>query len=286
MPADDVTLGPDFRAPVRQVVPIYGSRASGAARRASETGSRTAETGIRASGAVLLDRQTHLGQNLSSNAYFSMSCGVVSADRRGGLVTMELEGGDCWYLNGLRGTVSGVGLPGFGGVLAAPLHMERLTPRGARFTVASAGPDGDAGAGGMVRFNNGGYRLVPMAETVRVLNTETGRPDGGNVVLAPNLVPFAAGDALEQFHWHLALTGSAGEQVQTQYTPEIDVPTNTTGVVFGNGGGAVVGPGKIAFRCSNAEADAKLLGYGERMSRRGCACGRMVRFAMCSTRSG
>ncbi len=236
--ADEVSLLPNFKTPVRQVIPIFGSR--------------TAET-------VWLDPQTHLGQNESSNAFLSMQCPVGSRTRKSGVMLMELVGRECWEMNGLQVTLGDGKSPASS---VGPLHLERLTERGAAFTYADAGPDAAMGTGGTARFNNGAYRLVPIAETVRVVNPDTGRPDGGNVALAPNLAPFAPGDELEQFHWHLALTGSAGEQVQTQYTPEIDVPTNTTGVVFANGGGAVAAPGKIAFRCSNAEADAKLLGYG------------------------
>ena len=240
--ADDVSLLPNFKTPVRQVIPVYGSR--------SPT-------------TLLLDPQTHLGQNRCSNAFLRMRCSVHSAARRTGIVTFEVEGNDCWEMNGLRVTVSGTSLAGFNAPLGMPLHLERLTERGAVFSVASAGTDGNGGAGGTVSFTNGAYRFIPIAETLRVLNPETGRPDGGNVALAPNLTPFAAGDSLEQFHWHLALTGSAGEEIQTQYTPEMDVPTNTTGVVFASGGGAAIAaPGKIAFRCSNAESDAQLLGYG------------------------
>ena len=238
--ADDAELGPNHRTPVRQVIPIYGSRSAGT---------------------VLLNPQTHLGENLRSNAFFSMSCPIASAERHGGTVRLEAVGGSCYLMNGLRATVSGTARE-LAGVTPA-LRMERLTERGAEFRYESAGPDVPAAAGGTLAYNNGAYRLVPIAETVRVLDPETGRADGGNVALAPSLAPFAPGDALEQFHFHLALTGSAGEQFQTQYTPEIDVPTNTTGVVFASGGGsAVAAPGKIAFRCSNAEADAKLLGYG------------------------
>lgn len=238
--ADDAVLLPNHKTPVRQVIPIYGGRSAGT---------------------VLLDRQTHLGQNLSSNAFFSLSCPIVSIERHAGAVLLEAVGESCYLMNGLAATVSGTARELVG---AAPvLRLERLTDRGAVFRYEAAGPDVRAGAGGTIAYNNGGYRLLPIAETVRVLDPDTGRPDGGNVALAPNLVPFAPGDAVEQFHFHLALTGSAGEQMQTQYTPEIDVPTNTTGVVFASGGGsAVAGPGKIAFRCSNAEADSKLLGYG------------------------
>ena len=239
--ADEVSLLPKYKTPVRQVIPVYGSR--------SPT-------------TLLMDRQTHLGQNGSSNAFFRMRCPVRSAARRSGTVSLEVDGDDCWQMNGLRATVSGTSLAGWNAPLQLPLHFERLTVLGAVFTASSAGADASAGAGGMVSFSNGAYRLVPIAETLRVLDPETGRPDGSNVALAPNLTPFAPGDALEQFHWHLALTGSAGEEIQTQYTPEMDVPTNTTGVVFASGGGAITAPGKVAFRCSNAEADAKLLGYG------------------------
>ncbi len=237
--ADDAALLPNHRTPVRQVIPIYGSRSAGS---------------------VLLDRQTHLGENLRSNAFFSLSCPIASIERHSNIVTIEAIGDSCYLMNGLAATLSGT----FAGITTAtaPLRLQQLTDRGALFRYDAPGPDLYARAGGTLAYNNGAYRLVPIAETTRVLNPDTGRPDGGNVELAPNLVPFAPGDQVEQFHFHLALTGSAGEQIQTQYTPEIDVPTNTTGVVFANGGGAIAGPGKIAFRCSNAEADSKLLGYG------------------------
>lgn len=237
--ADDAVLLPNHPTPVRQVIPIYGSRTPGS---------------------VLLDRQTHLGQNLSSNAFFSLACPIASLDRHAGIVTLEAVGDNCYLMNGLPATISGT--PEHLAATTPSLHLQQLTDRGALFRYDAPGPDLHAGAGGTLAYNNGAYRLVPIAETTRVLNSDTGRPDGGNVALAPNLAPFAPGDQIEQFHFHLALTGSAGEQIQTQYTPEIDVPTNTTGVVFANGGGAIAGPGKIAFRCSNAEADSKLLGYG------------------------
>ena len=237
--ADDAVLLPNHPTPVRQVIPIYGSRTPGS---------------------VLLDHQTHLGQNLSSNAFFSLSCPIASIERRGGTVTLEAVGGSCYLLNGLPATLSGT--PAQLGTSTSALHLQQLTDRGAMFRYDAPGPDLPIARGGSLVYNNGAYRLIPIAETTRVLNPDTGRPDGANVALAPNLVPFTPGDQIEQFHFHLALTGSAGEQFQTQYTPEIDVPTNTTGVVFAAGDGAVAGPGKIAFRCSNAEADNKLLGYG------------------------
>ena len=238
--ADDAVLLPNHRTPIRQVIPIYGSRGPGS---------------------VLLNPQTHLGQNLSSNAFFSLSCPIASLERRSGIVTLEATGDLCHFLNGLPATLTG--MPPRLAVTTPVLRLQQLTDAGAIFRYDAPGPDLHAGPGGTLSYNNGAYRLVPIAETTRVLNPDTGHPDGGNIALAPNLIPFAPGDQIEQFHFHLALTGGAGEQFQTQYTPEIDVPTNTTGVVFANGGGgAVAGPGKIAFRCSNAEADSQLLGYG------------------------
>ena len=239
--ADEVHLR-NRRTPIRQVIPIFGNRSANS---------------------VLLPPETNLGKSLSSNAYLTVRCPILTAERHAGVVTLEAGGGDCWYLNGLVASVEGAGIPGLNGRLPAALHLQRVIGRGALFTVAANGPDAAARPGGFVSFSNGAYRLIPIAETERVVDPATGKPDGSNLVLAPNLVPFTANDDLEQFHFHLALTGNAGEQFQTQYTPEMDVPTNTTGVVFAGGGGeAVVAPGKIAFRCSNGEADSKLLGYG------------------------
>ncbi len=232
----------NHKSPLRQVIPIFGSRSADSA---------------------LLPPETSLGRSLSSNAYLSVRCPILSSERHAGKVTLEAGGGDCWYMNGLVASVTGAGIAGLDGKLPAALKLERVTDRGALFTVAAKGPDAAGEPGGTLSFSNGAYRLIPIAETERVVDPATGKPDGSDVVLFPNLVPFTANDDLEQFHFHLALTGNAGEQFQTQYTPEMDVPTNTTGVVFAGGGGeAVVAPGKIGFRCSNGEADSKLLGYG------------------------
>jgi hypothetical protein len=146
----------------------------------------------------------------STSGYLNASGSIASISRSGGIVNVTLTGNLPGDLNGLTLTVSGVADPSYNGSYAV------TTTGGNSFTYASAGANSTS-SGGVVSVVTGGFNLYPMAEVLSVANPANSSVDG-TFVLAPNTVAWAAGDSVEEPHYHQQNT-SADTEIVSQYIP-------------------------------------------------------------------
>ncbi|MBS1822549.1 MAG: SGNH/GDSL hydrolase family protein [Acidobacteria bacterium] len=160
---------------IRQVFPVIGSYSA---------------TGLFYSGGA-----TEIaGRMDKSTAYANISLPVTSAVRNGNVVTLTTAGNMNYDLNGLTVNVAGMTDPSYNGSFA-------VTTTGPNtLTYAQTGANSTS-AGGTLSLLTGGYALYPMAEVLSVMNPATRLVDG-TMQLAPNTVAWAAGDTVEQPHYH------------------------------------------------------------------------------------
>ena len=151
-------------------------------------------------------------------------------------------------LNGLPLTIAGVANTSFNGTFS-------VTTTGPNsLTYANAGTDGTS-TGGTVAALTGGYVLYPMAEVLGVLNAQTKVVDG-QLTLAANTVPWAAGDAVEEPHY-FEESVMADVQYINQSVPRATVQTRA-GLQYENN----VGPGLHGWSILNNSAASNYFGNG------------------------
>lgn len=184
----------------------------------------------------------------STGGYLNASVGIASTVRSGGTVTLTTATALPADLDGLSLAVSGVADASFDGTFAV------ATTGSNTLTYADAGANGSS-TGGTVGVLTGGFNLYPMAEVLSVWNAAAGAVDG-TMSLAPNTVAWAAGDTVEEPHYHQQLVDADTELV-TQFLPK-PVQYSSAGKTYSG----AVGPGTRGWEISNASATTNYLGGG------------------------
>lgn len=221
----------DTAGGVRQVFPVVGSQS------ATKLYYAGALTGI-----------VGYASPQNTSGYLSTSLPIASAVRNGNTVTLTTGAALPFDLQGLSLTVSGVADASFNGTYAVS------TTGSNSLTYANAGPNGSS-TGGTVGTVTGGFNLYPMAEVLSVYNPSTGQVDG-TLTVAPNTVAWAAGDAVEEPHYHQQLVYPDTEFV-TQYLPR-PIQQTTAGKTYQG----LNGPGLRGWQISNAVPASSYLGAG------------------------
>jgi hypothetical protein len=150
-----------------------------------------------------------LGQSYT-DGFRNISMQAASVVRSNNVVTVTVAGGLPADVNGLTMTVSGVADASYNGSFTVS------TTSNVTLTYANSGPDSTS-TGGTLSFLTGGYEMYPIAEVLSVYNPVTHAVDG-SFTLAPNTVAWAAGDPVEEPHYHQQNT-SADAELILQYMP-------------------------------------------------------------------
>ncbi len=220
----------DTASGIRQVFPVIGSYSA---------------TGLYyAGGATPI-----IGQQSSTSAFVNLSLPITSLSRSNNTVTLTTAGNLPVDVNGLTLTVSGAVDSSYNGSFAV------TTTSGNTLTYTQAGANSTT-TGGTLSYLTGGYALYPMAEVLSVMNPANRRVDG-TMTLAPNTVPWAANDPVEEPHYYQQKVGpdlefigqttprpsffqQAGIQYEGNNGPGLQGWTVTNAVpataYFGNGG--------------------------------------------------
>ena len=185
---------------------------------------------------------------VNTSGYLNASLPVANVARNGNVVTLTVAGSFPYDLNGLNLTVSGVADSSYNGTFTV------ATTGGNTLTYANAGANSTS-TGGNVGILTGGFNLYPMAEVLNVYNPASAEVDG-TMTLAPNTVAWAAGDAVEEPHYHQQLVYPDTELV-TQFVPR---PVQYTSAGKNYGGQA--GPGLRGWQITNSVPGSNYLGAG------------------------
>jgi hypothetical protein len=191
-----------------------------------------------------------LGNMGATSGYINVSLPITSVSRQSGLVTLTFGSGvpASEDISGLTMTVSGVSDSSYNGTFV-------ITTTGSNtLTYAESGADSTS-SGGTISVLTGGFVMYPMAEVVSVFNTTTNAVDG-QMTLAPNLAPWAAGDTVEMPHYYLLQTQGDGEY----YTQVMPRPLINAGGSIHYGG--QVGQGVHGLQISNDVSGTNYFGQG------------------------
>ncbi len=214
---------------IRQVFPVIGST--------------SATTLIYAGGGTAV-----VGQQGFTSAYANVALVVATIARTGNVVTLTTAGNFGSDLNGLTLTVQGVADSSYNG------NYVVTTTGPNTLTYTDNGPDSTT-SGGTVTFVTGGYALYPMAEVISVYDAAAKAIDG-QMTLAANTVPWAAGDTVEEPHYFQELVYPDTEFID-QSVPR---PTalRTAGISYGTNNG----PGLVGYLISNTVPATSYFGNG------------------------
>ena len=221
----------DTTGQVRQVFPVVGSLSG------TELYYAGALTGV-----------VGYSSAVNTSGYLNTSTAITSVVRNGNVVTLTAAGSFPYDLNGLSLTVSGVADTSYNGTFAV------TTTGGNTLSYVNTGANSSS-TGGNVGILTGGFNLYPMAEVLSVANPATAQVDG-TMTLAPNTVAWAAGDAVEEPHYHQQLV-SPDTEVVTQYVPR-PIQYSSSGKSY-NGQN---GPGLRGWQVTNSTAASNYLGAG------------------------
>lgn len=189
-----------------------------------------------------------VGKSGLTSAFLNLSASIASITRSGNVVTVTTAGNLSVDVNGLTMTVSGVADSSYNGSYA-------VTTTGANtLTYTSAGANSTS-SGGTVAVLTGGYVLYPMAEVLSVFDAATKSIDG-QLTLAPNTVPWAANDPLEEPHYYQEKV-SADTTAIGQTTPR-STNQQSAGIQYQSN----VGPGMRGWMIANAAPASSYLGNG------------------------
>ena len=223
----------DTRSGIKLVVPVMGAF--------SATGLYYAANNV-----------VQVGQN-GESGFVNTSASVSSISRNNNVTTVALTGGQFASLSGVNATIAGVADASFNGTF-------QITTTGTNtFTYANTGANGTS-TGGTASYLTGGFNLYPMAEVLNVLNASTHAVDGGNIMLAANMVPWAANDPLEEPHFHINLIQGDGQYSAVSQT----MPRPNYGEALGIGSvfGGVNGPTFVGQFLYNTTPVATYFGNG------------------------
>ena len=214
---------------IRQVFPV--------------TGSTSATTLLYAGGISAV-----VGQQGFTSAFANVSLVIATIARTGNVVTVTTAGNFGADYNGLTLTVQGVADSSYNG------NYVVTTTGPNTLTYTDNGPDSTT-SGGTLTFLTGGFALYPMAEVIGVYNTTTKAIDG-QLTLAANTVPWAAGDSVEEPHYFQETV-----YPDTQFIDQsIPRPTSlrTAGISYGTNNG----PGLVGYLISNTVPATSYYGNG------------------------
>ncbi len=183
-----------------------------------------------------------------TDGYRNLSIAISNVVRSSNVVTVTVVGGLPADVNGLTMTVSGVADASYNGSFAVS------TTGATTLTYADSGPDSTS-TGGTLTFLTGGYAMYPIAEVLSVYNPTTHAVDG-SFTLAPNTVAWAAGDPVEEPHYHQQNT-SADSELILQYMPRPAQFVGAGKVYQGN-----VTQGLRGWQVTNDEPASYYLGGG------------------------
>jgi hypothetical protein len=189
-----------------------------------------------------------IGATNETDGFVNMSVTLASLTRAGGVVSVTATGALSSDVNGLTVTVAGVADSSFNGNYV-------ITTTGSNtFTYTQSGPNSSS-TGGLASVITGGFVLYPMAEVLSVFDAATRGVDG-QMTLAPNNVPWAINDAVEEPHYY-----------QEYVTPDIEFVGQTmprptqfvrAGIQYEQNNTA----GVIGWSINNASPPTNYLGYG------------------------
>jgi hypothetical protein len=219
----------DTSGGIRQVFPVVGSYSPTAL--------------YYASGATAV-----VGAMNQTDGFVNMSTPLASLTRSGGVVTVIATGGFAVDINGLAVTIAGVADSSFNGTYVV------TTTGSSTLTYTQSGANSSS-IGGTVSLLTGGFALYPMAEVLSVFDTATRGVDG-QMTLAPNNVPWAVNDTVEQPHYY-----------QEFVVPDVEfvgqtVPRPTSLVRGGIQYQQNNTEGLIGWSIANASPQTNYLGYG------------------------
>ena len=221
----------DTSGQIRQVFPVVGSQS------ATELYYAGALTGV-----------VGVTSLVSTSGFLSTALPIASVSRSNNVVTVTMGAPPSVDLNGLSLTVTGVSDTSYDGTFT-------VTTTGSNtLTYANSGPNSTS-SNGTISITTGGFNLYPMAEVLNVYNPASAAVDG-TMTLAPNTVAWAAGDPVEEPHYHQQLVYPDTEYV-TQYLPR---PIQYTSAGKAYAGQA--GPGLRGWQISNNVPASNYLGAG------------------------
>ncbi|MDW5265706.1 MULTISPECIES: SGNH/GDSL hydrolase family protein [Acidobacteriaceae] len=189
-----------------------------------------------------------VGINGQTGGYLNLNASIASIVRSSNVVTVTTAGSLPVDVNGLTLTVSGVTDSSYNGSYAV------TTTAANTLTYANTGANSTS-SGGTVGILTGGYVLYPMAEVLGVYDAATKTIDG-QLTLAPNTVPWAASDPLEEPHYYQEKIAADTTYV-TQTTPRATI-SQTAGIEFDSS----AGPGLSGWLIRNAVPATNYLGNG------------------------
>ncbi|MGD0796695.1 MAG: hypothetical protein ABR910_03135 [Acidobacteriaceae bacterium] len=219
----------DTTAGIRQLFPVVGSY--------SATGVYYAAGNTAVVGAM---NQT--------SGFLNLTAPIASVSRTGSLVTVTTTGALSADVSGLTVTVGGVADSSYNGSFVV------TTTGGNSFTYAQSGPNSSS-TGGTVSVLTGGFAFYPMAEVLSVYNQANNSVDG-QMALAPNNVPWATADPVEEPHYYQEFVSADTEYVG-QSVPRPTV-TMRAGLQYQQNNG----PGLVGWSIQNAAPSTNYFGYG------------------------
>ncbi len=210
--------------------------------------------------AVRVDYNAHAFGLVGPGGFSTAACTVSSLSSNGSLATLVViykNTNECNDLGGKTVTLAGGTADLMGAHLLTAVGIGALT-----YTYPVSTGTTESGTSGTVAFNNGAYKLIPIAEAISVLNPTTQAIDGGQITLSPNNIAFANGDLIQQFTgWSQKAMDAEAVQV-TEAIPGNDSPSNMSGIRTGVGQGAITSPGQLPVLIQNEMADNLTAGLG------------------------
>jgi lysophospholipase L1-like esterase len=176
---------------IRQVFPVIGSYSP---------------TGLYYAGG----QTSIVGVNNATGGFLSVNLQISSIARNNNVVTVTTAGNLPVDVNGLTMTIAGVADSSYNGSFTVTTTGSNM------LTYAETGANSTS-TGGSVTELTGGYVLYPMAEVLGVFDA-TAKSVDGLMTLAPNTVPWAANDPLEEPHYYQEAVG-ADTTFVSQTTP-------------------------------------------------------------------
>ncbi len=189
-----------------------------------------------------------VGVNGQTSGFLNMTASIASITRSNNVVTVTTAGNLPVDVNGLTLTIAGVADSSYNGSFVV------TTTAANTLTYTNAGANSTS-SGGSVSILTGGYALYPMAEVLGVYD-QTAKAIDGQLTLAPNTVPWAANDPVEEPHYYQEKIAADTTFVsQTMPRPTI---SQTAGIQFNS----TAGPGLSGWLIKNGVPASSYLGNG------------------------
>lgn len=189
-----------------------------------------------------------LGQSGTTSGYLNSSYPISTMVRNNNVVTVTVANYTPLDLTGLTATIAGAADASFNGAFAVTSVAQ------SQFTFAQTGANAST-TGGTLAVVTGGFAISPMAEVLDVFD-DTTNTVSGKLKLAPNTVPFAQGDLLEEPHYFQQKIAADIEYI-TQYTPRPQTQQQAGIYYQGNNG-----PGLRGWVINNTTPASTYLGNG------------------------